>query len=267
MSETKAIIEKWYKKLNFPKETEPDFYRALEEKEIDGAMTLEKYDKSSDDGEANLLYFLYFCQSLEEKYKEKGIPESILLDTLGDIVVWTKTWSALKGGLYLGELSWLSRHLGMRLFKLGRLQFCMADSEFEIKEKGLFVGAPVVEVHIPEGEPLLRQACESSVDAARDFFEKYFPKFDYPVFTCHSWLLDPTLKEILPKESNILRFADMFTVTKSDPSDALLGYIFFWGAKREDLASCTPKSTLATAVKSAVTHGKTFSESLGYIEK
>ena len=32
MSKTKDIIEKWYKKLNFPKETEADFYRALEEK-------------------------------------------------------------------------------------------------------------------------------------------------------------------------------------------------------------------------------------------
>ena len=266
MSKTKDIIEKWYKKLNFPKETECDFYRALEEKEIDGSITIEKYDKKSDDGEANLLYFLYFCQSLEEKYKEKGIPESVLLDTLGDIVVWTKIWSGLKGGLYLGELEWLSRHLGMRLFKLGRLQFGMADSEFDIKEKGIFKGTPVIEVHIPEGEPLLRETCEKSVDDARKFFKKYFPEFNYTVFTCHSWLLDSSLKEFLPKDSNILRFADMFTVVRDDRSDAIFGYIFFWGAKREDLKVCNPRSTFAQKLKQAALDGCKFYESLGYIE-
>ena len=137
----KYTINKWYCKLNFPSDMDSDFKKLLSSTELDADLTIESYDTKEKDGGKNLLYFLFFCEELSQKYKQKGIPENILYATLCDIVTWTKTWSALKGELYLGELEWLKRHLEMRLFKLGRLQFCIADSEFEIHEKCLAKGA------------------------------------------------------------------------------------------------------------------------------
>ena len=267
MKLSKQTAEKWYKKLGFPAEADAPFFEALDRAKLEGEMSLADYDLSCEDGEANLLHFLCFCEELEEAYNERNIPESILLDTLGDIVVWTKTWSGLKCGLFLGELEWLSRHLGMRLFKLGRLQFCLADSEFDILEKGLEKGASVIEVHIPEGEPLLYDECVKSLDASRKFFAEYFPEYDYSLFTCHSWLLDSSLKEFLPSDSNILKFASLFKIARNDPSDALLGYLFKWGIKREELVGCEPVSSLAKKVKASALDGRTFFESLGWIEK
>ena len=171
------------------------------------------------------------------------------------------------GRLYLGEINWLKRHLGMRLFKLGRLQFCMASSEFAIEEKGLRQGDTVVEVHIPEGEPLSTEACLASLGLAREFFARYYPDFSYGLFTCHSWLLDTSLRELLPENSNILRFASLFKIVRQDTSDALLGYLFEWGASREDLERHTPTSSLSCKVKAAAMAGRAFYESLGYIEK
>ena len=263
----KEVIKKWYYKLGFPDDMDEAFESALKKPSLDNTLTVKSYNTKENDGAKNLLYFLYFCEDLAQKYETKAIPEEILLDTLGDIVTWTKIWSGLKGELYLGELEWLKRHLEGRLFKLGRLQFCMANSEFDIPEKGLVKGAPVIEVHIPEGEPLSHEACLNSIDMARDFFARYYPEFDYSLFTCHSWLLDASLGEFLPPHSNILKFANLFKIVRQDPSDALLGYLFKWGAKREQIKSLTPSSSLAAKVKEAAMSKRVFYESLGYIVK
>ena len=87
----KEIIAKWYSTLDFPSNMDADFYAALESFTIDDGITLESYDTKSQDGTANLMHFLYFCEALEEKYNEKDIPQNILVDTLNDIPTWTKT--------------------------------------------------------------------------------------------------------------------------------------------------------------------------------
>lgn len=267
MTNVQNIIEKWYRALSFPSSMDEPFKAALENIPVDAEVTVEDYVPDEQNGAKNLLYFLYFCEALSEKYKEKGIPEKILYDTLGDLVVWTKTWSALKRELYLGETSWLKRHLGMKLFKLGRLQFCMAPSEFAIPERGVACGDPVVEVHIPEGEPLSTDASRVSLDEARAFFARYYPEHSYTVFTCHSWLLDSSLRELLSEGSNILKFASLFKVVREDDADAIFGYLFRWKITRSELKDCTPSSSFAARVREAALAGRRFHESLGYIEK
>ena len=263
----KNTIRKWYSKLGFPQSMDKEFDRALDEIKINDGATVESYNTKEQNGKKNLINFLYFCDALKEKYKSKNLPENILLDTLKDIVTWTKTWSDIKGELYLGELEWLKRHLEMKLFKLGRLQFCIAKSEFSIPEKGLQKGDNIIEVHIPEGEPLSTEECIKSLDNARRFFERYFPEYNYSLFTCHSWLLDTSLDEFLVPDSNILKFANLFKIARQDPSDALLGYIFKWGIKRKQLEDCTPTTSLAVKIKSAAENGRIFYEGLGYIGK
>ncbi|MBR2466541.1 MAG: amidohydrolase family protein [Clostridia bacterium] len=265
--EVKTIIEKWYNKLGIPSIYNAEFKRALEEINISDAINIETYDKTSENGKRNFLSYLFLCEGLEEKYKAKGIPEKILLDTLSDIPVWCATWSYIKGGLYLGELSWLARHLGMKLFRLGRLQFCMADAEHDIPKYGVMCGDPVIEVHIPEGEKLDLAACEESVNAAREFFKTYFPEYDYKCFTCHSWLLDDTLKNYLPENSGIVRFGDMFDKVENEQSDAILKYLFRWDTTSLTLKYATPTSSLGEKVKKAHLGGVKFYETLGVIER
>jgi len=267
MTYAQEIAKKWYYELDFPHSMNKPFEEALKSIQISDGITIESYATNEQNGAKNLLYFLYFCEHLSQKYKEKGISNQILADTLHDLVIWTKTWSDMKGELYLGELAWLKRHLEMRLFKLGRLQFCMAPSEFDIPEKKIVRGAPIIEVHIPEGEPLSPNACCDSLNKASAFFDRYFPDFAYSLFTCHSWLLDTSLGEFLPENSNILRFSRLFQIVRQDPSDAILGYLFEWGAKRSDIQKYTPSSSFAAKVKEASVAGRPFYEGLGYIAK
>ena len=77
--------------------------------------------------------------------------------------------------------------------------------------KPLFTpGAPMVHVHIPAIAPLTYAECKAGLEQAREFFPKYFPEFDFQGFITTSWLFDPTLQELLPPTSNIVRFQSLF---------------------------------------------------------
>lgn len=260
-------IEKWYNKLNFPKVYDAEFKKALKNIKISDAITIEQYDTDETDGKRNLLSYLFFCEALKEKYAEKGIDEKILMDTLGDLVVWLDTWSDLRGEMYLGEAGWLKRHLSMDLIRLGRLQFCMAPAEHDIASANVKKGDPVIEVHIPEDGKLDRENCEASFAQAREFFKTYYPEYDYKCFTCHSWLLDASLKEILGEESNINRFREMFTLDEAEESDAILKYVFRWNATRNQVLKMASASSFAQKVKARVRAGGKFYETLGWIRK
>ena len=260
-------INKWYNKLEFPKIYDRQFYSALNKIRISDVSFIETYDVCSTDGKRNLLSALFMCENLARKYHEKGISVEILHETLSDLVIWTKTWSDLKGELYLGELDWLKRHLEMRLFRLGRLQFCMGQSECDIPQRGVKAGDNVLEIHIPEGEPLSKEACSKAIEEAKNFFKEYFPEFDYKCFTCHSWLLDISLENFLKPESNILQFGRMFEAVHMEKSDAILKYIFRWDTTRENLRSVVSYNTFTEAVKRHVMQGGACYEVLGVLKE
>lgn len=265
-TEVPKIIEKWYKKLAFPKEYDREFYGALDEIKISDAISIDKYDVYSKDGKRNLLSALYMCEQLAEKYSAKGIDENVLCDTLSDIVIWTNVWTNLKGELYLGQLDWLKRHLQMRIFKLGRLQFCMGKAEHDIPQNGVKAGDNVIEIHIPEGEPLSKETCLSSIEAAKKFFEEHFPEFDYECVICHSWMLDESLKNFLNPNSNILQFREMFEIVHKDKSDAILRYIFRWDTNRYNLKYAAASSSFTEKIKSCALKGGEFFEATGVLK-
>lgn len=262
---TVKIIDKWYRALGFPTAYDEAFYKALQELDISDALSIHTCQLDEKDGKRNLLSFLYLCEGLQKQYEEKGIDEEILCDTLQDLVTWTNTWTAIQGELYLGELAWLARHLGMRLFKLGRLQFCMGEMEEDIPEKGFHKGEPVLEIHIPQGEALTPAACKASVDTAREFFARYFPAFHYRCMTCHSWLLDDTLQGMLSPKSNILQFQALFEPVHKEASDAILRYVFTWDTTRDTLAQRPAGSGFAGRVKAHVLSDGRFFEVLGIL--
>ena len=264
---TRKIIEKWYRKLNFPQEFDDQFRQYLDTIPIQPGFTIEDYDLDCPDGKRNLLSFLYLCEGLEAQYQEKGIGEEILLDTLRDMVTWTRNWTQVKGELCLFELAWLARILRMKLFTLGRLQFYMAPCRADLPTYGIAQGEPVMEIHIPRGGKLDPEAVEDSFVRSEAFFARYYPDFSYPVYTCTSWLLDEKLKDFLPQNSNILSFAALFDKVGSKESNALLRFIFRWDTHEENLRYVACESDFSRAIKSAVLRGETFHVGMGVIRK
>lgn len=265
--ESKAIVEKWYKKIGFDPKYDEAFYEALDTIPVDPRMDVEEYDLQCTDGKKNFLYFLYFCEDLERRYEEQGMDLALLYDNLTDLPRWLDTWSDLKGELYLGELDWFIWHFRMKLFKLGRLQFNLNGAKFDVPEKGIKKGDPVIDMHIPAAGPLLIEECRKSLDMARDFFPRYFPDYQFQYFTCSSWLLAPQLKEILPESSNILQFQTLFEIVEAEKRDSIIAFVLRWQAKRADVAEIPVKTAFAGKVKNMALAGEDFYVGKGIIKR
>ncbi len=265
--EVKTIIKKWYDKIGFEKDFDAEFEKALNTIPVSDYMTMKYYDAECEDGKKNLLNMLFMCEELSEKYKELGISEDILVDTLSDLSIWCNIWSGIKGSLYLGELPWLKWHMTANLFKLGRLQYTFEKAPADVPELGVKKDDPIIGVHIPACGPLKTEDCVKSLDMAREFFAKYFPEYEYRYFSCDSWLLDESLKEVLPLESNIVRFGDLFQKTSSVEANDIVRYVFGWDKKRYQLKELPATSLLAQNAKKYMLEGKNFHRTRGYIAK
>jgi len=261
------IITKWYEELNFPKKYDEEFYKALETIYVDENAKVSEYDLFCPDGKKNLLHYLYFCEDLKKRYEEKGIPDEILYDTLHDIVIWTNTWSDLKGELYLGELDFLQVHFRMDLFKIGRLEFTKSQSWKSVPSKNIQKGTPVSGIHIPAtGEPLTQEACIESIKRAKDFFATYYPEFKYEHMVCYSWLLSDDLTRFFKPDSNIVRFGELFDLIDTKEEDSILSFIIGWKKKRDDVKNMEFTTRVQNEIKKAVLNDEKFYVGYGVVK-
>ena len=93
-------------------------------------------------------------------------------------------------------------------------------------------GDPVLGVHIPRQGRLTVESCRESMSEAERFFRQYFPDHRFGGFTCSSWMLDPRLAELLPSESNILRFQGLFHLYSTTPGPTAVYWFVFRGPVR-----------------------------------
>lgn len=212
------------------------------------------------------------------KHRELGIPDEITRATLSDAGNWVRNYHARSGAWGFGELHWLRRHARSEIFRLGRLQFAPAAFEWPFsvyrspntgeiaalsaeKERQagdrqpiIVPGSGTLEVHIPQGEKLSPEACERSYLWAREFFSRYFSSTQVAAFTCFSWLLDPALREILPEESNIVRFQSRYHILPH-ATDEKQTYDRVFGSSSIDLDAAPRETFLQRAVADYVRAG------------
>jgi hypothetical protein len=128
-----------------------------------------------------------------------------------------------------GDTEWLEMVWQGKLAELGRLQF--EDH-----------GDGVLDVHIPETGPLDSDACDASFARAREIYP------GHRTARCTSWLLDPQLADVLPGESNIVRFQRRFQLTTEgkDADGDVLRFVFH--TRDTNLDRLEPRTTLERAL-------------------
>jgi len=265
MKDKAKIIEKWYKELGFPKEYDEQFYALLNNEKNIPTDTLEEHEfgNSPETAGQNLIAYLYFAEALNEKYEEKGISYDVLKDTLSDLIICTDRVYENTKKIGVTGVSWMKLHFSFKLFRLGRLQFCMDGASMDIPEKGIYKGDPVIDVHIPRGNPLIIEDCFESFEMAGKFFAKYFPDYEYKWLTCHSWMLDETIRPFLKPDSNILKFQTLFEAVRPVEMDSILHFVLKYGITREELPNYEAKSGFAKKVKEYALSGGKFYNTLG----
>lgn len=203
------------------------------------------------DGKQKLALVLNALPYVYAKYQEKGIDEKIFFDTFSDIKIWCDNGFEQYGTQGLENLSWIAKHLSMKIFRIGRLQY--EFSRFLIlphaKLKDVIkcpyrLGEKCITLHIPQGEKLDTQKCLTSIKDANAFFEKYYPDYKYRCYTVITWLVNPNLENVLGEDSNIVKFGKLFHILGYVP-DSDMNERRVFGYKK-DRANYAPKNALQT---------------------
>ncbi|MBN1673131.1 MAG: DUF5596 domain-containing protein [Kiritimatiellae bacterium] len=65
---------------------------------------------------------------------------------------------------------------------------------------------PVLAMHIPAGGGMTLELCRQSMQAAGEFFPRYYPERTFAAIRCVSWIFNPEFPAFLPPDSNLVRF-------------------------------------------------------------
>lgn len=220
-------------------------------------------------------YVLVFVAALpfvRAYHQARGIPEDIAQATLADLGRNVRVHRKREGVGGLGVAWWLMLHFRGMIYQLGRLQFersvlgsiiaqSIVDAGGDVNES-----TPALSVHIPDFMgPMSEEACDDSFAQARTFFPRYFPEEQYDYAICHSWLLDPNLKNYLRPESNIVRFQDRFHLAGQgwDSTDGIMQFVF--GRTARDINDVPQDSSLQRGVVQHIRQGGTWWGCLGWL--
>lgn len=208
-----------------------------------------------------------------ERFAVKGLSEEIFFDTMSDIKIWCEDCRAHSGELGLKEINWLILHVNCRIFKIGRLQYQIGKYYFSPQASDgnskIRLGDKCFFIHIPRGGKLDVDDCVKSINSAVKILGKTFPDIQTNVMACHSWLLASCNKHFIAEDSNIAKFAKLFTIVGENPSASEhLRWIFDIIADEKtlernkkslgyyyDLSDFLPKNSLQTRAKDYVMSG------------
>jgi hypothetical protein len=102
-------------------------------------------------------------------------------------------------------------------------------------------GEGVVGIHIPRGADLSPESVEEGFRLAMKLTRERYPEFNVKAIHCFSWMLDPTLAEMLGAESKITKFLSRFS-KHPRMSDGSGIFTFVFPGSPDDL-SLLPETT------------------------
>lgn len=160
----------------------------------------------------DLLIFICMTKHLKQVYAERGIDMQIFRDSVLDLKWKLDECKVIRGVCGSFVAFSFPEFFNLTRFALGRLQFEITKIKKDYEKNGVkFIKGEtnVVNVHIPRtGTPIDKESCDKAYAMAREFFKDQVG--DACAFVCHSWLLFPENKKILPENSNTVRFISEF---------------------------------------------------------
>ncbi len=203
-----------------------------------------------------LACMLKCCLKTYDLYREWGISEEIFVSTMKCFGRFVREHKEAYGDYAFDRDFWTARQISGQLFRIGEL-------EYELVNKN---GSRYVSLHIPSDARLLSEGISQSLHRAKAFISEKFPEYGKADMVCHSWLLSPTLKKLLPEESNILKFQSCFSIENIGSDDK---EYMRWVFKRTDLPlKALPENTLLQRkLKNYLLEGGKVTEARGKIKQ
>ena len=185
-----------------------------------------------------LLVFICLSKRLREIYTEREIDLSIFHGSMLDLKYKLDECKVVKGVVGSFVAFWFNRFFNMERFALGRLEFEVDRFGQHYEREGhiLTPDSKVINIHIPRTlTHLTPESCDEAFRMAREFFSDEIT--GECAFICHSWMLYPGNRYILPESTNVYKFMSRFDVFNSSDDPALedLWRIFDTDEKNPDL--------------------------------
>lgn len=200
-----------------------------------------------------LTLMLHTAVECKRDYDALGIPEEIYIASMSCFTRFVKEHMVSYGCYGFDRGFWTVRQLSLTVFRLGQLEY----------ETTLHEGKKIISMHIPNSSRLEQAELRKSYEMAKAFFAKYFPDYADVPYGCHSWLLSPNLKEILPESSRILYFQSQFIILGSEPSDDYLEWAFQRSPAPK--AELPERTSLQRSIKAFLLNGGTFCNGEGVL--
>lgn len=213
-----------------------------------------------------LLFFILCAAHLRQLYAERGYTGEMYRNAMTDLRCKLLECHRLWGVWGSCVDHWFCGFYSLERVALGRLQFELRPMPACISPDGQYAfrgGELSVNVHIPSSGPLETAAVLDAYRQAAAFFADRFPG-DAVLLRCHSWLLFPGHRVMLPPTSHIRRFSDTFQYIQTDisPEGSDLWRIF-GAADTADPAKLPRETGLQRAYADWLQAGKPVGAGLG----
>jgi len=127
-------------------------------------------------------------------------------------------------------------------------------------------GSPALTVHIPIGPGMTPENVHASYAKALEVMESCYPEFSFPVLHCGSWLMDTQLADMLPAESNMVRFqSDYLHGNTVHVDSGVFSFLFTHPYSRNDLPGLPERTTLERKMKQHLLSGQHCYDQVGVI--
>ncbi len=187
-----------------------------------------------------LLIFICLSKNLREIYVHRGIDLAIFHNSMLDLKYKLDECKTVKGIVGSFVAFWFNRFFNLERVALGRLQF-EVDGFGRHYERDGYILTPeskAINIHIPRTlTHLTPESCDEAFAMAKEYFGDQVGE-GCP-FICHSWMLYPGNRSILPETTNVHRFMSRFDIFDSadDPNLEDLWRIFDTDEKNPDMLS------------------------------
>ncbi len=122
-------------------------------------------------------------------------------------------------------------------------------------QQALGPGNYVLDMHIPGDTPLTLDSIRDALEQACPFFDHFYPDQPFSAFVCDSWLFNPQIEDMLPPESNILRWQREGYLLPNDSSSEYF-LLFVFGSSTIDTATAPRNTRLRLAAIERLEQGE-----------
>jgi hypothetical protein len=114
-------------------------------------------------------------------------------------------------------------------------------------------GDKAISVHIPSGGPMTEEACRTDLRRGGEIIKECLG--DFKAFYCCSWLLDPQIRALLGKETNLTRFGARYERAPIQSNGGGVYEYVFLCSRTTPVADLPEKTSFAKAVKAHMLAG------------